>query len=136
MEYALIDSGVMFSAINERDIDHARCRETLSRGGFRLVVPALCISEVAHLTERDLGSGVEERFVQSLAAMDVHAPEAEDWSRIAELIRRYADFPLGTVDASVVVLAERLNARTIFTLDRRHFGAVRPAHVEAFELLP
>ena len=136
MEHALIDSGVMFSAINQRDIDHERCRDLLSSGQFRLIVPALCLSEVAHLTERDLGPAVEERFVRSLADMEVRAPDSGDWPRIADLIRRYADFPLGTVDASVIALAERMDVRTIFTLDRRHFGAVRPAHIEAFELLP
>ena len=44
--------------------------------------------------------------------------------------------PLGTVDASVIALAERLKVSQIATLDHRHFSVVRPAHVEAFELLP
>lgn len=33
-------------------------------------------------------------------------------------------------------LAERFGAHEIATLDRRHFTAVRPSHVEAFTLLP
>ena len=45
-------------------------------------------------------------------------------------------FPLGGTDASVVALAERLGAEAVVTLDRRHFGAVRPRHRKAFELLP
>ncbi len=56
--------------------------------------------------------------------------------RIAELVSVYRDLPLGTVDASVVAAAERLGVTEIATLDRRHFGVVRPAHVDAFELLP
>ena len=44
--------------------------------------------------------------------------------------------PLGTVDASVIALAERLKVAQIATLDHRHFSVVRPAHVESFELLP
>jgi predicted nucleic acid-binding protein len=43
---------------------------------------------------------------------------------------------LGTVDASVVAAAERLGVGEIATIDRRHFGVVRPANVEAFRLLP
>ncbi|HEY8200757.1 MAG TPA: PIN domain-containing protein [Actinomycetota bacterium] len=62
--------------------------------------------------------------------------QAGDWLRVAELVSRYRDLPLGTVDASVVAAAERLQATTIATLDRRHFSVVRPAHVSAFELLP
>jgi len=60
----------------------------------------------------------------------------DEWARIAALVRRYADVPLGGVDASVVALAERFEARTIFTLDHRHFRAIRPRDAEGFTLLP
>lgn len=56
--------------------------------------------------------------------------------RIAELVAKYDDLPLGTVDASVIALAERLNITTVVTIDRRDFGIVRPAHVPALTLLP
>jgi len=59
-----------------------------------------------------------------------------DWLRIAELVSIYRDLPLGTVDASVVAAGERLQISQVATLDRRHFTIVRPAHIEAFELLP
>jgi hypothetical protein len=36
----------------------------------------------------------------------------------------------------VIAIAERLAATSIATIDHRHFRAVRPAHCEAFELLP
>jgi uncharacterized protein len=55
---------------------------------------------------------------------------------MAELVEQYADFHLGGADASVIALAERLQAPIVITLDRRHFQAVRPRHVETFELLP
>ena len=55
---------------------------------------------------------------------------------MAELVEKYADFPLGGTDASVIALAERLGAPIILTLDRRHFAAIAPSHCEAFELLP
>lgn len=55
---------------------------------------------------------------------------------MAELVEQYADLPLGTTDASVIALAERLNITEVATLDRRHFTVVRPRHVEALILLP
>jgi hypothetical protein len=45
--------------------------------------------------------------------------------RIAALVGRYRDLPLGTVDASVIAAAERLRTTEIATLDRRHFTVVR-----------
>jgi predicted nucleic acid-binding protein len=77
-------------------------------------------------------------LLEDLAAGELILEPVEpgDMLRIAELVATYRDLPLGTVDASVVAAAERLGARAIATLDRRHFGVVRPAHVESFELLP
>ena len=60
---------------------------------------------------------------------------AGDWLRIAELTGVYRNLPLGTVDASVVIAAERLGEHQVATLDHRHFSVVRPAHVDGFELL-
>jgi uncharacterized protein len=98
----------------------------------------LVIAEVAYLVSTRLGPAAEVRFVGDLAsgALIPLAVEPVDWERIAELVARYRDLPLGTVDASVVAAAERLGVTTIATLDRRHFGVVRPAHTDAFELLP
>jgi predicted nucleic acid-binding protein len=61
---------------------------------------------------------------------------AADWLRIAELVAGYRDLPLGTVDASVVAAVERLGLTELATVDRRHFGVVRPSHTDAFILLP
>jgi predicted nucleic acid-binding protein len=59
-----------------------------------------------------------------------------DVARMADLTERYADLRLGGTDASLVAIAERLSIRRIATFDRRHFTVVRPAHVDAFTLLP
>jgi len=101
-------------------------------------VPQLVIAEVAYLLETRLGSRAEVRLLGDLAAGNFTTEPVlpADWTRIAELVAKYHDLPLGTVDASVVATAERLWASTIATLDRRHFSVVRPKHVRAFELLP
>lgn len=95
------------------------------------------ITEVAYLLSSRLGVEPEVRFLGDLAGGNL-IPEpvaAGDWLRIAELVSRYRDLPLGTVDASVVALAERLGATQIATFDRRHFTVVSPSGAP-FELLP
>jgi predicted nucleic acid-binding protein len=98
----------------------------------------LVITEVAYLLATRLGVEPEVRFLGDLAtgAFSVEPVNAADWLRIAELVATYRDLPLGTVDASVVAAAERLGITDIATVDRRHFGVVRPSHVEALTLLP
>jgi hypothetical protein len=101
-------------------------------------VPTLVVAEVAYLVETRLGPQAEVRFLGDLASGSLIAEPvaASDWLRIAELVFRYRDLPLGTVDASVVGAGERLEISQVATLDHRHFTVVRPAHIDAFELLP
>ncbi len=101
-------------------------------------MPTLVVAEVAYLVETRLGPDAEVHFLGDLASGNLIAEPvvAADWLRIAELVSRYRDLPLGTVDASVIVAAERLGLSELATLDHRHFTVVRPAHVDGFELLP
>lgn len=103
-----------------------------------LIVPTLVSTEVAYLIETRLGWEAEVRFLGDLAGGNfaVEPLHASDPIRIAELVAEYHDLPLGTVDASVIATAERLNATEVATLDRRHFSVVRPKHEVAFQLLP
>jgi predicted nucleic acid-binding protein len=117
---------------------HYRCRHLLQSHLGSILVPILVVTEVAYLLASRVGVETEVRFLGDLAAGEL-VPEqvaSADWLRIAELTATYRDLPLGTVDASIVATAERLSARTIATLDRRHFSVVRPAHVQGFDLLP
>jgi uncharacterized protein len=90
------------------------------------------------MAESRLGSETEAQFLDSLVAgeFELEALTTSDLERMADLVRRYADFPLGAADASVIAVAERLQVTRIATLDHRRFRAVRPAHCDAFELLP
>lgn len=92
-------------------------------------MPVLVITEVAYLVSTRLGADAEVRFAGDLAAGNLIAEHvlAGDWLRIAELVGRYRDLPLGTVDASVITAAERLSINTIATLDHRHFRIVQPS---------
>jgi predicted nucleic acid-binding protein len=103
---------------------------------MELVIPALVVAEVIYLVGSRLGPKPEATFLRGLAGLEVESPISDDWDRIAELVEEYADLPLGGTDASVVALAERLDASVVITLDRRHFTVVRPRHREAFQLLP
>lgn len=132
----VVDSNILIAAGNLKDPNHRRCAELLLDESLRLVVPALCVTEVCYFLNRDIGPLVEARFLESLTEFEVIAPDGDDWLRIGALVRQYADFPLGGTDASVVALAEQLGTDTILTLDRRHFAAIHPVHCESLRLLP
>lgn len=136
LSIAIVDSGPLIAAANAADPAHRACLEALRTPGRHLVIPALCVAEAAYFIQRRRGAVIEARFLRGLAGFDVQAPLAEDWPRIGELVEQYADLPLGGTDASVVALAERFRTEIVITLDRRHFGTVRPRHCERLHLLP
>ena len=133
---AVVDAGPLYAATDSSDRKHHVCLAALSRPDVQFVVAGLAVAEATYFVGRRLGPGAEAAFLRSFKDLDVEAPAGEDWTRIAELVEQYRDFPLGGSDASIIALAERLGAPAIVTLDRRHFGAVRPRHREAFVILP
>ena len=133
---AIVDTGPLVAVANRADPDHQASLEALQSSEYGLAIPALCIAEATYLIGKKKGPTVEAMFLRGLEAFDVQAPVREAWPRIAQIVEEYADFPLGGTDASVIALAEHFGSDIIITLDRRHFGAVRPRHCERFRLLP
>lgn len=60
----------------------------------------------------------------------------DDYVRVRQLVLQYADSDIGFVDAAVLAIVERLNEPKLATIDHRHFGMMRPRHVDALQLLP
>jgi hypothetical protein len=137
----LCDSGPLIATAIEDDDDYQLCTELFT--GLRLanrplLVPPTVVAEVGYMIG-NLGDSIKEAtFLQSLGDGELELVDLtpSDLSRMAALVTRYADLPLGTTDASVIAVAERLGVIEIATLDRRHFTVVRPGHVRALTLLP
>jgi predicted nucleic acid-binding protein len=135
------DTGPLVAAALSNDADHAACVRLFTdmhAAGRDLLVPATVVAEVGYLLAREAGARVESLFLRSLAEGDFTAVEltTADYARMAELVSRYGDLPLGTTDASVIAVAERLQLTDVATLDRRHFTVVRPGHTNSLTLLP
>jgi predicted nucleic acid-binding protein len=134
----IVDTGPLYAVADHSDGRHRDCVSLFDGPGGPFIVPQTVLTETCWLIEARLGPEYEARFLESFTRGELvaEAVTAGDVDRIIELVRRYADFPLGTVDASVVAVAERLGVSQLATLDRAHFSAVRPRHITAFELLP
>lgn len=110
----------------------------LHLAGRALLVPGTVIAEVGYLLARNAGARVEALFLDAVADGDFELVDLvpADARRAAALVGTYSDLPLGTTDATVIAVAERLGVTEVATLDRRHFTVVRPAHIDALALLP
>jgi predicted nucleic acid-binding protein len=134
----ICDTGPLYAVLNRKDQEHSRCLALLETHPGPLIAPGPVLTEVCWLLESRVGPEAEAQFLQSIVTGELilEALTTEDVARMIDLVRTYADFPLGAADAAVIAVAERLNAREIATLDRRHFHAVKPKHPGGFTLLP
>ncbi|WP_405167552.1 PIN domain-containing protein [Nocardia sp. NBC_01499] len=132
----VLDTGPLVALMDRSDNRHAECAQFFATLRGRLLLPASVMIEACWLLEErpDIEAAFLDRVEEDV--FELVSFTKPDVGRIAELVRQYADFPLGSVDASVIAVAERFDTDRVATLDRKHFGVVRPAHVRAFALLP
>src|SRR5579875_688120 len=120
------------------DADYERCRRTLEDTTEPIVIPAPVLVEVAYFIERRLSVAALSVFLSDISsgAFLVEDLVPADYARASALCAQYADSRIGFVDAAVLAVIEWLNEPKLATLDRRHFGMLRPRHVNALRLLP
>lgn len=106
--------------------------------GEALVIPSPVLPELDYLVSERMGPAPMLALLTDVerGAYLVEDLLPADYTRVRELIDRYADQDVGFVDAAVLDVTERLGERRLATLDRRHFAVLRPRHVDAPELMP
>ena len=133
----LTDSGPLVAIIDRADEDHAACVASLSglRGPMTTTWPVL--TEAMYLLGSRAGWMAQDalkRLVNrgDIALNDLGKPDVD---RCRALMERYKSLPMDFADASLVVLAERLRVRRVFTLDS-DFRIYRMDGRRAFEIVP
>lgn len=134
----IVDTSALLSFFDRDEPAHAAVVEAVTASRDPLVVSPYVVAELDYLVATRLGVGAELAILRELAggAWDLATLEAADVVRAAHVIERYADPMIGLADASLVVLAQRYETRTIATLDRRHFGVLRPLQGGRFTVVP
>jgi predicted nucleic acid-binding protein len=134
----VLDTGPLYAALDRDDADHQSCRKLILESRESLVVPSPVLVEVDYWIHRRLHPDILVAFLEDIekGAYRVENLVPSDYERVRELCHRYADSDIGFVDAAVMAVVERLNEPKLATLDHRHFGMIRPRHIDALVLLP
>jgi uncharacterized protein len=135
----LIDTGPLAALFDPKDAQHQRCVTALRavREPIRTTVPVL--TEAFHmLGPGTVGSDRLREFVVK-RGLSMWWFDPITLSRAFELMDVYSDHPMDLADASLIVAAETLATRKVFTIDRKDFAAyrVRRGHRRyAVEIIP
>jgi uncharacterized protein len=121
----LVDTGPLVALFDPRDRQHAWCRGVLRTIREPLATTVPVLTEVFHmLSPASQGSDRVRDFIAA-DGMRVWFMVAAHLVRAFELMEQYADHPMDLADASLLVAAETLKTRKIFTVDRRDFFTYR-----------
>ena len=134
----IADTGPLYALVDSDDAWHERVKDWWIANREGIIVPVTVLPEVAYLLNTRISKDAEAAFIRAVVdgELEIEPLESADIVRAEAVLRKYSDLNPGFVDATVVAIAERLDAIQILTTDRRHFGAMRPAHASAFQLLP
>lgn len=119
----LTDTGPLVALFDPAD--HGRCAAILSRIEEPLCTTVPVLTEAFHLlAPASIGS---QRLMDFVSARGLTVWFLDDRAliRAFELMLKYADHPMDLADASLVVLAETMNLRKVFTIDRGDFATYR-----------
>lgn len=132
----IIDTGPIVALFDESEPLHKTCAATLKKIKSPLITSWPVLTESFYLLG-DWHKGQRELWDFIMAGgLDVYDIPASDYSRIKELMGKYADKPMDLADASLVLIAEIEKIKTIFTLDKGDFSVYRPRHCKCLEIIP
>ena len=133
----LCDASALIALVNIQDPGHERCAKALPLLSPPLKTTAYCFSEAMHITGQYGGWHAQKSLWQwpNDQRLLIHRYQDQDLAKMYALMEKYKDIPMDLADASLVVVAEDLNQRRIFTLDK-DFYVYRLRGNRAFDVVP
>lgn len=132
----LLDAGPIVAALNPRDQWHKHVADAWPPLVGRLLTTEAALTEATHIMFRSRGNVWRPLALLLDAGIPILALHLPAHERCLGLMRRYEDAGMDYADASLVVLADALGIRRVFTLDRRGFSTYRGPGGRALQVIP
>jgi uncharacterized protein len=134
----IVDTSALLAYFDAAEPDHEAVSRVIDGSAELLVVSPYVVAEIDYLIATRVGVDAELGVLGELAggAWELAAFGAPELEQAASVVKKYRDQKIGAADASIVVLADRYQTRTIVTLDHRHFDVLRPLGGGRFTVVP
>lgn len=121
----LVDTRPLVALFDPKDPQHARCAAALEAIREPIWTTTPVLTETFHMLEpHSVGADRLREFVER-GGLFLWFFDRQALSRAFELMEQYADHPMDLADASLIVAAEALGTRKVFTVDRNDFETYR-----------
>lgn len=136
MKSLLLDTGPLVAYLNARDPAHADATSCVDAFSGDLHTTAAVITEAMHLVRAATdGPALLAEFVTASRARVHDFAQPAELRAAAALMAKYSDTPMDYADATLVLLAERIDVLDVLTLDRRGFTVYRTPKGQALRML-
>jgi predicted nucleic acid-binding protein len=134
----VLDSSAMFAALVRTELHHERASAALEQEEPPFVLSPFVLCELDYLLATSVGTTTELALLDEVSsgAYELAAFDGDDVAEARRVIDRYRDLEIGLADASIVVLSKHFQTNRVFTLDERHFRALRGADSRPFVVVP
>jgi predicted nucleic acid-binding protein len=121
----LADTGPLVALFDPKDPFHSKTVRALEKMQDPLVSTIPVLTEAFYMLSPESQGASRLRDFVSGRGLSIWFFTAAALERAFELLEQYADHPMDFADASLVVAAEAIQTRRIFTLDRNDFETYR-----------
>lgn len=134
----LVDTGFLYALLDETDRFHRTVSSVSELRNSKVIVPDAVLVEATYLALRAGGVYAVIGCLKGFESRDFHLEPItrSDVTRAREIMEKYRSSEFDFVDCCIMALSERLNIRTVCTIDHDDFRIFRPKHCEYLELLP
>lgn len=136
---AIADTGALYAIFDGDDAHHDEVIEWLNTATDTLLVSPLVLPELDYLLARRGGEAKRAAAMSELSQrVAVASFTHTTFVATADVAAQQGKIGIGLTDASIMVLAHQHHTLDLFTVDQRHFRAVRPIvnRRKRFRLLP
>ena len=129
----LVDTGPLVAYLDAGDPAHVELAACWDAFRGQLATTSAVITEAMHFVSASPSGARHLADLVAASGMEVYdlsrPPELHE---AASLMEKYSDTPMDYADATLVLLAESLQAHDVLTLDRRGFSTYRTRKRRAF----
>lgn len=132
----LADTGALLALLDADDRWHEPCTDAFGTLRLPLATTAAVLAELFHL----VGDAKRDRLaawrLARSGALTVEPIGDADLPELERLMSKYGDRPMDFADATLVLLAQRLDITRVFTVDHDDFETYRIDGRRKFRIVP